>query len=387
MDDNAESGSRVWSLATFRMGPWRSSHWKEPTCLTSQSEEPSLAKWSKFEIGYWKGCILALGSLLAACSPTNDSAIMNPNDATSAASVLPPGFDIEGHRGARGLRPENTLPAFETALDLSVTTLELDLHFTADGIVVIWHDEQIGADKCRLDPGAAEPLPPDPKLPMTTDSALMISRLTLEQVQKYTCDRNPDGAKFPDQSNGPGALSGSRYQIISLAELFDFVDAYGIDDSKTPAQQENAWRVQFNIESKRRPDNPGAINDGFDGSNAGPFEVAIVELVESRGLVERVILQSFDHRSLQAVRKLNPTIRLSALTFGRPDLAAYADFGAAIWSPRATDLTPALVEQAHATDMLVVPWTVNDPEDMRRLIEMGVDGLISDRPDVLLALP
>ncbi len=306
---------------------------------------------------------------------------MVPDD---AISVLPPEFDIEGHRGARGLRPENTLPAFETALDLAVTTLELDLHFSADREVVVWHDDQIGADKCRLDPNAAEPLPPDPDLATT---ALMISQLTLAQLQKYTCDRNPDRAKFPDQDSQPGALAGSQYQIISLAELFDFVEAYGVDENKTAAQQENARRVQFNIETKRRPDDPSVINDGFDGSNAGPFEMAIVELVESRGLVERVVLQSFDHRSLQAVRKLNPTIRLSALTFGRPDLAAYADFGAAIWSPRANDLTPALVEQAHAAGMLVVPWTVNDVEDMRRLIDMGVDGLISDRPDVLLTLP
>ncbi len=324
---------------------------------------------------------------MAGCSLASDTTNMAPNDATGLAMVLPPGFDIEGHRGARGLRPENTLPAFETALDLGVTTLELDLHFTSDGVVVVWHDDHIPAAKCRLDAGAAEPLPPDPDLATTPETALMISQLTLKQLQKYTCDRNPDPVEFPDQSNEPGPLAGSRYQILSLSELFDFVEAYGVDDNKTISQRENAQRVQFNIETKRKPDNPGAINDGFDGSNAGPFELAILELVELRGLVERVILQSFDHRSLQAVRKLNPSIRLSALTFGRPDLAAYAAFGAAIWSPRATDLTPVLVEQAHAADMLVVPWTVNDLEHMRRLIDMGVDGLISDRPDVLLALP
>lgn len=324
---------------------------------------------------------------MAGCSLASNALDMVPDDASKPVSVLPLGFDVEGHRGARGLRPENTLPAFEAALDLGVTTLELDLHYTADGAVVIWHDDDIPAEKCRLDPGAAEPLPPDPDLATTSESALMISQLTLEQVQKYICDRNPDQAKFPDQSNAPGALAGSRYEIVSLAELFDFVEAYRADDNKTLAQRENAQRVQFNIETKRKPDNPDAINDGFDGSNAGPFEIAILKLVESRGLSERVILQSFDHRSLQAVRKLNPALRLSALTIGRTDLAAYAEFGAAIWSPRASDLTPALVERAHAAGMLVVPWTVNDPQDMRRFIEMGVDGLISDRPDVLLALP
>lgn len=321
---------------------------------------------------------------MAGCSLRSENASMDSDTVKPLASVLPPDFDIEGHRGARGLRPENTLPAFEAALDLGVTTLELDLHFTADGEVVIWHDDAIPAEKCRLDPGAAEPLPPDPDLATT---GLMISQLTLEQVQKYICDRNPNQANFPNQSSEPGEIAGIQYGVLSLSELFDFVEAYAISDGKTATQRQNAERVQFNIETKRKPDNPAAINDGFDGSNPGPFELAILELVESRGLVERTILQSFDHRSLKAARMENPTIRLSALTTGRPDLDDYSDFGAAIWSPRARDVTPALVEQAHANEMLVIPWTVNDPEDMRRFIEMGVDGLISDRPDVLLGLP
>lgn len=308
-------------------------------------------------------------------------------EVTQATSVLPGGFDVEGHRGARGLRPENTLPAFETALDLGVTTLELDLHLTADEAVVIWHDDRIGQDKCRLEPLAAEPLPPDPELASTSRSALMISQLTLVQLQKYRCDRNPDRDEFPEQRNGPTPLAGDRYQIVTLAQLFDFVDAYAADGGKTTAQRENARRVEFNVETKRKPDDPGAINDGFDGSNPGPFERAIVELVELRGLTERTIVQSFDHRSLRAVRQLNSAIRLSALSFGHADPTAYAQLGAAIWSPRASDLTPALIEEAHAAGLRVIPWTVNDPEEMRLLIEMGVDGLISDRPDVLLTLP
>ena len=312
---------------------------------------------------------------------------MAPDSVDSPESILPQGFDIEGHRGARGLKPENTLPAFETALDLGVTTLELDLHFTADGEVVIWHDDQIVADKCRLDPNAAEPLPPDPDLAKTSDSSLMISALTLVQVQKYTCDRNPDRVRFPDQNTEPGRLAGNQYGVLSLGELFDFVEAYTNDDRKTAAQRENAERVQFNIETKRKPDNPAAINDGFDGINPGLFELAILGLLKSRGLVERTILQSFDHRSLRAARIENPAIRLAALTNGRPDLDEYSSFGAAIWSPSAKDITLVLVEQAHAFGMLVIPWTVNDPEDMRCLIEMGVDGLITDRPDVLLSLP
>ena len=348
------------------------------------SEVKELTRSIKVAIRYWTGSLLALGLLLAGCTPIGDTTSMAPNNVTSLVSILPPGFDVQGHRGTRGLRPENTLPAFETALDLGVTTLELDLHFTANGAVVIWHDDQIVPEKCRLDPNAPEPLPPDPDL---ATSDLMISELTLEQLRKYICDRNPDRAKFPDQKNEPGDLAGNQYGVVSLGELFDFVQAYSIAAGKTEAQRGNAKRVQFNIETKRKPDNPAVINDGFDGSSPGPFELAVLGLVESGGLVERTILQSFDHRSLRAARVVNPTIRLSALTSGPPNLDEYSEFGAAVWSPHAKDVTLALVEQAHAAGMLVIPWTVNDPKDMRRLIKMGVDGLISDRPDVLLGLP
>ena len=246
-----------------------------------------------------KRWIFLLGLLLAACTvpvTTPTPSVPAPTAESTVTAALPDGFDVQGHRGARGLKPENTLPAFETALDKGVTTLEVDLHYTADGVVVIWHDDSIGKDKCRLDPAASEPLPPDPDSVTTPKAALMISQLTFDQVQKYRCDRNPEPDRFPEQRNAPTSLAGDRYQIISLAELFDFVDAYAADVSKSGAQQENARRVQFNVETKRRPDNPAGINDGFDGSNSGPFEQAIVGLVEQRGLAERAIVQSFEDR-------------------------------------------------------------------------------------------
>lgn len=284
---------------------------------------------------------------------------------------LPPNFDVQGHRGARGLKPENTLPAFETALDLGVTTLELDLHYTADGVVVVWHDDTIDSEKCDVS-GASD--------------GAMISQLTLAELQHYRCDRNPDPAKYPEQDNSPTTIAGDDYRIISLAQLFDFVAAYAADERKTDAQRENAAQVHFNIETKRQPGNPVGINDGFDGSAPGPFEQAINALVVERGLTGRVILQSFDHRSLWAMRQLNPDMRLAALSIGTTDPTLYAEQGADIWSPSANDLTPDLIERAHDAGLLVIPWTVNDPDDMRYLISIGVDGLISDRPDLLLAL-
>ena len=291
-------------------------------------------------------------------------------------------LDVQGHRGARGLQPENTLPAFETALDLGVSTLELDLHFTADEQVVVWHDPVIDSDKCGLADGATEPDPDDPLVP---DVELMISRLTLEQLGSYVCDRNPDKARFPDQQPTPTTLAGDQYGIPSLAALLDLVAVYADSPEKDSEQRATAMKVDFNIETKRKVDNPDAIGDGFDGTNAGPFELAILEVISD--VQSRVVVQSFDHRSIWAVHAQNPDIRLAALTTRQgPDLDDYAANGATIWSPNQADVTEDRIVDAHELGLLVIPWTVNDPDDMSDLIELGVDGIITDRPDIALGL-
>lgn len=336
-------------------------------------------------------------TLSAACaSPPVPTPLLPPTATPAAATATTagpaaaapssaPAFDVEGHRGTRGLRPENTLPAFETALDLGVTTLELDLHWSADDEIVIWHDDGIPAAKCRLDPASTVDAPDPDRAP---PASLRIRQLTLAQLRSYRCDRNPDPGRFPDQKPDPTTLAGDDYGLHTLAELFDFVAAYADSPHKSEAQRANARRVFFNIETKRKPNDPAAIGDGFDGVQPGPFEQAIVALVSARGLTGRVIVQSFDFRSLWAVAQLAPTLRLAALTSRPLAPAAVVDLaarGASILSPRSTLVTPALIEQAHAAGLLVIPWTVDDPQAMRRLIEMGVDGLISDRPDWVLA--
>lgn len=293
-------------------------------------------------------------------------------------------FDIEGHRGARGLKPENTLPAFETALDLGVTTLELDLHYTADRVVVVWHDDAVDARKCRLDPNASPPLPPDPEI--TPASARHISALTFAQLQKYRCDRNPDPKRFPQQSNAPTALADDDYHIISLARLFTFVEEYAHSSVKSKEQRQRAMQVQFSVETKRNRDDPLAINDGWVGVHPGDFEQHLVALVESRGLVERVIVQSFVPESLWAVHSLNPGLRLSVLTRKTiPDFRELAGRGATIWSPYYRDVTAKRIRQAHEAGLLVIPWTVNNPDTFARLRSLDINGIITDRPDVVRA--
>jgi len=328
----------------------------------------------------------------AAVDPTAVTVPVNvhaADDAVSeidASSSLPPGFDVQGHRGARGLKPENTLPAFETALDLGVTTLEMDLHFTSDQTVVVWHDDAIDKDKCGLDLDSDVDTR-DPDSMIKWGAELMISQLPLAQVQAYRCDRNPDPQRFPDQENGPTALAGDDYHIVSLAELFDFVAQYAESEQKSQSRRENAQQARFNIETKRVPDKPKAIADGFDGVNPGPFELEILRLIDAYGLQDRVTIQSFDHRSLWAIRSVNETISLAALTSGgAPNPPGYAKQGATIWSPNAKDASPAMISKSHKSGLLVIPWTVNDAGDMRDLITAGVDGIISDRPDILLDL-
>jgi len=284
-------------------------------------------------------------------------------------------IDVEGHRGARGIRPENTLPSFEAALDAGVSTLELDLHLSKDGRLVIRHDAEVTSDKCRTDDSTV----PDPAtLPL-------VRSLTASELARYVCDLNPDQSSFPDQVADPGDVAAGNYSIVTLPQLFEFVDRYASDERKTEDQRKNAATVQFNVETKRRPDKPETIADGFDGTNPGEFEQTLAKMIADWGYEDRVIVQSFDHRSLWAFRTIAPDVRLAALTFDeQPDLDALADSGAAIWSPQFTSLTAVIVADAQAAGLDVIPWTVNDEEQVCVLLEMGVNGLITDRPDLVL---
>lgn len=293
-------------------------------------------------------------------------------------------LDLQGHRGARALRPENTLPSLEYALDHEVDTLEFDLHFTKDKIPVVWHDALIRGSKCGLAKGASGPDPD--KLPEGHKS-LAIASMTWRELQAYRCDRNPDKERFPTQEAIPGPLSGGKYRIVALRDVFAFVERYAASESKTPTQRASARRVLFNVETKRKPDYPQYIGDGFDGVEPGAFEKAIAGDVERAGVAERFTLQSFDHRSLWAMHQLNHRVQLAALTKEAPedkDFGRLASKGATIWSPDKDTVTKARVEAAHAAGLKVVPWTVNDEDEMKRLMAAGVDGLISDRPDLLV---
>ncbi|MEO7390912.1 MAG: glycerophosphodiester phosphodiesterase [Ramlibacter sp.] len=291
----------------------------------------------------------------------------------AAAFALPAfAFDLQGHRGTRGNAPENTIPAFERALEIGVMTLELDIGITADGVVVISHDPYLNPAIARDAggqwlPGARGPL---------------IKSLTLAQLQAYDLGRiNPDtpyGKTFSTQQPRDGT------RIPTLAALFDRVKALGAND------------VRFNIETKI---DPAKVDDTVDPET---MTRALLKAVRDAGMTQRVSIQSFDWRTLRLVRQLEPTVPTVHLTIQTAnsdnlrdgDWTAglkFADHGSApkmvkaaggsIWSPNGGAVTETLVKEAHSLGLQVIPWTINTPADMERLIGWGVDGIISDYPD------
>lgn len=279
-------------------------------------------------------------------------------------------FDLQGHRGARGLAPENTLVAFEQALRLGVSTLEMDAAITADGVVVVAHDPVLNPDLVRGPDGhwIAEPL--------------VIRRLSHAQLQAYDVGRLRPGSAYARTFDGQQPVDGTR--MPTLASVFELVRRLGAD------------QVQFDIETKMDLRNPDHTLP------AEPFVQALLEVIRKAGVEDRVMIQSFDWRTLQVVRTAAPRIRTVYLTTQSPrfsnldspvwtagfTLAEHGSVpgmvkaaGGHVWSPNFQALTADAVRQAQALGLKVVPWTVNAPADIARVLDLAVDGLISDYPD------
>ena len=294
-------------------------------------------------------------------------------------------FELQGHRGARGLRPENTLPSFEAALDAGANAVETDLHRTHDGIVVVCHDPQLSGRLCS-------------RLPFPDGTP--ISRLTVAQLRAYRADRNPDPRRFPEQRpevTPVAALFAAQhgldpFGIPTLADLFAFVAAYagplGERAGKSEEQRGRAQQLRFDLELKRVPFHPEAMGDEFDGVRAGRLEQGVVQAVREASVVERTRVRSFDHRCVRALRQLEPGIE-GAILIAETALVDPAEVTrraeAAVCCPNYLFLDEEQVQSAHAGGVRVVPWTANDAMVWERLLAWGVDGLATDYPDRLAA--
>ena len=286
-------------------------------------------------------------------------------------------FDIEAHRGGRALLPENTLAAFANALSMGVDTLEMDIGVTRDAVIVVSHERGLNPDLGR---GADGRYVAPPGIPFV--------QLSLEEAKKYDVGQIRPGsnyaAQFPDQRAVPGT------KIPTLKEVIGLVRKSGDQN------------VRLNIETKIDPNHPE------ESPEPQRFVTLLLDLLQAEQFSGRVMVQSFDWRTLLLVQKLAPEIPTVYLTVqagsaptvsldkasvwtagfnpaeqGRSIPRTIKAAGGAIWSPFFGDVTPALISESHTLGLKVVVWTVNEPADMARLIEMGVDGIISDHPDIL----
>jgi glycerophosphoryl diester phosphodiesterase len=314
--------------------------------------------------------------LVAACGaahPAQTPGIPGTSGTTGTPGTPgPPGtarYDREGHRGARGLAPENTLDAFSRALDLGVDTLEMDTMLTADNALVVHHDEHLNPDITRDASGA-----------YLTTTGPAVRALQFSELETYDVGRIRPGtvyaARFPDQRGRDGVRIPTLDQVIELAE------------------RRSGKRIRYNLEIKTTPGKP---ND-----TAPPEQVAdaLVATVRKWGIGSRVTIQSFDIRGLRRVAEIAPELPRSCLTdapniaagvWMQADVAAFGGSvpklvraaGCTIWSPDEKTLTEPQVAEAHALGLRVLPWTVNEPDAIARIVGWGVDGVISDFPDRL----
>ena len=286
-------------------------------------------------------------------------------------------IDVQGHRGARGLLPENTIPAFERAIELGVDVLELDLGLTRDGVPVVHHDRGLNPDRTRDAAGA-----------WLSGPGPFIRTLDPAELSEFDVGRAAPGGKTAEQFPEQAPRDGTR--IPTLSEVL----ALG--------RRPGAGAIRFNLETKLTPLAPE--------ETAGPeeFARAVVAVLRAEGMLGRANVQSFDWRVLFEARRLAPELSTVCLTAeqswldnvhrGRPDPSPWTaglDIGAfggsvprmveaagcAVWSPYYRDLTAEALAEAHALGLKVVVWTVNEADEMLALARLGVDGIITDYPD------
>lgn len=252
---------------------------------------------------------------------------------------------VHGHRGSRGTHPENTLPAFQEAIDAGADFLELDVHLTADDQVVVVHDPELTGQHCRDASGKPVKAP------------ILVRKLTLAELKKFDCGAIKQ-EKFPEQKLIPHTTIPTLEEVVQL-------------------RAKNKSKIQLNIETK------------MDGSDIPPPELMVTKVLDvlrKHDVIEASLLQSFDFSTVKISKKLEPKLRLACLfDEGEKNICQRAaDIGVQFVSPDYSLVNAAEVELCHAKGMKVVPWTLNDADHWRLAIAAGVDGIITDYPRKLI---
>ena len=267
-------------------------------------------------------------------------------------------FDFQGHRGCRGLMPENSIPAMLKAIDLGVTTLEMDVVFTKDNVAILSHEPFFNNEITTK---------PDGKyVDIAEEKSLNIYKMTFAQTQKFDVGLKPH-PRFDKQQK-------IAIHKPALAAMIDSVESY--------TAKNNLTKINYNIETKTTPETDKIFN---------PVPVAFVDMlmkvITAKNISDRVIIQSFDRRTLQYLHKKYSTIR-TALLIEATDKNSFRKqlkdlgFSPTIYSPDQSLVNPNLITECHKRNIQIIPWTVNDKKEIIKFKKIGVDGVISDYPDL-----
>lgn len=264
-------------------------------------------------------------------------------------------FDLQGHRGARGLLPENSIPGFLKAIDLGVKTLELDVVVSKDNQMIISHEPYFSPEICRDAKGDS--------IPEKKEAEYNIYSFTAEEIKAFDCGSwgNPD---FEEQ------VAQKTYKP-TLKEMVKTVENY--------LKEKNLPKVFYNIETKSTPE-----GDSIFHPKPEAFAALLYKEIQELGIADRVFIQSFDVRTLQEFKKLNNELPLVLLVANAQSLEANLKslgFTPSVYSPYYLRLNEKEVKKAKEQGMKVIPWTVNEPNEMRKMLKLGVDGLITDYPN------
>ncbi|MHA4896205.1 glycerophosphodiester phosphodiesterase family protein [Pedobacter sp. PWIIR3] len=277
-------------------------------------------------------------------------------------------IDIQGHRGGMALMPENTIASMINGVKLGVKTLELDVVISGDGKVVVSHDAYMSSDFMRKPDGT--------DISKEEERGLYLYKMTYDSISRYDAGSKPH-PRFPAQ-----AKMKTRKPLLS--ELIDSVEAYVKANKLKP--------VYYNIETKIAP-----AGDGIYNPTPDVFVKAVMEVINSKSIKNRLTIQSFDVRTLQILHKSEPKIKLALLAFGKADertnMKGGLDYDLEklgfvpdIYSPYYLSVDSAMVNKVHLAKMQILPWTVDEEKDMIALVNMGVDGIITNSPDKLVKL-
>lgn len=269
-------------------------------------------------------------------------------------------FDIQGHRGCRGLFPENSIEGFIEAIKLGVTTLEMDVVITGDQLVLVSHEPFMSHEICLLPNGML--------IRKSEELKLNIFQMDIAAIQEHDCG-SLGHSGFPQQVKKKSIKP-------LLSEVVDLVEQYISLNNLAP--------VDYNIETKSTPSGDNVFHPTPD-----IFADLLLKVIMDKGIENRTYIQSFDVRTLQHLRKINAPVKLVLLVEnvkGPKHNIKRLGFNPDVYSPYFKLISTRSIKTLHKQGIRVIPWTVNDETDMIQLIRKGVDGIITDYPNKLVKL-